>query len=93
MNIPTIDLPTGRPNFTRVDVGALTLWFSYNECMAFCISGHDKVVRVNDRAQTTGKHLNAIDGGSKEAKAARVTRVEFQRRFTLAVGQMFNPNF
>lgn len=93
MHVPTIHQPTNRPNYHRVHVGSLVLWFSYRECVAFAVEGKEKVVMQNPASNTTGKHLNDIDGGSKEAKAARVNREEFQRRFTLAVGQMFNPSF
>ena len=64
--LPTIDHPTGRDNFTRVDVGGVTFWFSYRTCVAF--NRHDgtgPVVRENDWGPTTGKHLNWIDDGDK----------------------------
>lgn len=72
-NIPTIDHPSGRWNFTRVTVDGVTYWFSYVTCVAFNKhDGHGPVVRVNEWGPTTGKHLNYIDGGDKAAKAVRV---------------------
>ncbi len=72
--IPTIDHPTDRPNFTRVEVAGVWYWFSYSTCVA--VSFHDgrgPIVRVNEWGPTTGKHLNYIDGG----KGTRVDRETF----------------
>lgn len=66
----------------RVDVGDLTVWFSYKTPIAFRKLGADRVVRQNDWKQTTGKHLNAIDGGDKKA---RVSSEEFERLFSEAM--------
>ncbi|QDP65396.1 MAG: hypothetical protein Tp182DCM212571_14 [Prokaryotic dsDNA virus sp.] len=67
------------PNYATVCVGALRLGFSYRTVIAF--SGpDDSAVRVNSWGPTTGKHLNAVDGGSKEAKAARIPSDEFEAR-------------
>ena len=53
----------------RVDIGGtLSLWYSYETCIAFRSPGHGKVVRRNDWGSTTGKHLNAIDGGDKKSR-------------------------
>ena len=54
----------------RVDIGELTVWFSYKTPIAFHKLGHDRVVRVNDWSTTTGKHLNAIDGGDKKSRVS-----------------------
>lgn len=68
----------------RVDVGELTVWFSYKTPVAFRHLGGPKIVRQNDWSTTTGKHLNAIDGGGA-AKKDRVPGVEFERLYTDAV--------
>lgn len=48
-----------RPNFTRVDLPSLTVWFSYRTPIAF--SHHGTITaRENDWGPTTGKHLNAV---------------------------------
>lgn len=67
-----------RSNFTKINVGTVTVWFSYDIPIAFRASG-ERVVRENIWSTTTGKHLNAIDGGTKEAKARRVSSDEFDR--------------
>lgn len=46
----------------------ITLWFSYKTPVAFRKIGGPLVVRQNDWQQTTGKHLNAIDGGNKKSR-------------------------
>ena len=65
----------------RVDVGPLTIWFSYKTPVAFRARGGilDRVIRQNEWKTTTGKNLNWIDGGTKEAKAKRVDSATFQR--------------
>ena len=60
----------------RVRVGAVTVWFSYSTPVAFLVDGGRKVVRQNEWGQTTGKHLNWIDGGDK---ASRVDSATFER--------------
>jgi hypothetical protein len=58
-------------------------WFSYNTLVAFDgPKGGRKVIR-NYWGPTTGKHLNAIDGGNK---ASRLTETEFQAAFLDAFG-------
>lgn len=65
----TISHPTDRPNFTRADLGDITIWFSYETPIAFRAPGlRGTVVRENDWSTTTGKHLNYIN----EDKSARV---------------------
>ena len=62
----------------QVRIGNATVWFSYQTPVAFKIGCNPRVVRVNDWKQTTGKHLNAIDGGDKES---RVDGATFERLF------------
>lgn len=60
----------------RVVMGRVTVWFSYQTPVAFQIGGNARVVRANDWGPTTGKHLNAIDGGNR---GERVSGEEFER--------------
>lgn len=63
MNNVTVTHPTNRPNFTMVQLGSLSVWFSYETPIAFQ-SGYGRiVVRENDWGPTTGKHLNWIADG------------------------------
>lgn len=73
MNV-TISHPTDRPNFTEVHIGPLTVWFSYKTPIGYQAESR-QVVRQNDWSNTTGRHLNWIDNGNKEA---RVTGEEFE---------------
>lgn len=65
-------------NLTRIYIGSVTLWFSYETCIAYKLPGESRVVSENIWSNTTGRHINAIDGGTKEAKKARRPRAEFQ---------------
>lgn len=62
-------------NALRVDIGRLTIWFSYQTPVAFN-DGNGTVCRVNDWKQTTGKHLNAIEPDHKK----RITGAEFESK-------------
>jgi len=85
MSIPTIDHPTDRPNFTRIEIEGRTLWYSYRTLIAFnAYNGSGPVVRENVWGPTTGKHLNYVDGGDTEAKAARLNTEAFQQAVTEA---------
>ena len=66
-------------NFTVVEVGDVRVWFSYETPIAFRKVGEPLVVCENIWGPTTGKHLNRVDGGDKEAKAHRVSSDEFKR--------------
>jgi hypothetical protein len=63
-------------NFTEVVLGDLTVWFSYDTPVAFRVQGQRPVVRRNVWRQTTGRHLNEIDGS---AARDRVDADEFVR--------------
>lgn len=75
-----IDHPTNRPNFTVVQVGSLSVWFSYKTPIAFQSGYGSIVVRENEWGPTTGKHLgyigvdakNRIDGVTFERELAKV---------------------
>lgn len=71
-------------NFTRVSVGDVSVWFSYETPVAFSVGGAAPVVRQNDWSNTTGRHMAQIDGGDKAAKAARIPGDDFLDAVTLA---------
>lgn len=71
-----------------VDFGSLTVWFSYQTPVAFQTDGHARVVRENSWGPTTGKHLNAIDGGNKKA---RVSSEDFERLWNEQVSAELVP--
>jgi len=72
-------------NCLRVELGNLILYFSYDTVIAFKDGCRAHLLRQNDWSTTTGKHLNWIDGGSKEAKARRLSGEEFERELTKAL--------
>lgn len=57
--------------------GRLILWVSFEEIVAIRID-NQRYVCVNYWGTPTGRHLNIIDGGSKEAKAQRLELDKFQ---------------
>lgn len=62
-------------------------WFSYKTLVAFMKCGPNgtrRIVHENDWGPTTGKHLNAIDGGNKKE---RVDDATFQRLFEECFGR------
>ena len=58
-----------------VNIGNLTLYFSYDTVIAFTTPGV-LVIRENDWKTTTGKHLNAID----RDKSKRISSDEFEAK-------------
>jgi len=74
----------GRANAMQVELGNITLWFSYRTVVAFSTPETGRVVRDNDWKGTTGKHLNWIDGGDKES---RLSGDAFLKKLSEALGK------
>jgi len=66
------------------DAAGNDFYFSYRTLVAFRKCGDRVVVRQNDWSTTTGKHLNAIDGGNKKA---RLSSAAFEAAYQAAFGQ------
>lgn len=75
---------TTKGNALVFSLGDIDVYYSYKTPVAFH-AGERLYVRENVWGPTTGKHLNAIDGGDKEAKAARVGENEFKVRLADAL--------
>lgn len=69
----------------RVEIGDVTLYFSYKTLVAFRAPGKGLVVSENVWGPTTGKHLNWIGGSKKD----RLSRTEFESQWK-AVAEQFN---
>lgn len=90
MNLPGV---RNYGNYSSDNYGAHTLvftdergyefYFSYRTLVAFWTPDKGLVVHENDWSTTTGKHLNWIDGGSREAKRRRLADIDF--RDTLSI--------
>ena len=65
----------------------LDLYFSYNTIVAFRGGGFSLRVSQNHWSNTTGRHLNEIDGGEKED---RVDHDTFQKQLDEALERFFN---
>lgn len=55
-----------------VSVGPLDFYFSYNTVVAFSSWGTGLCVCENVWSNTTGRHLNEIDGGNKKNRLGRM---------------------
>ena len=74
-------------NSKKVSIGGTTFFFSYETLVAVRDINGLKVTQ-NVWKQTTGKHLNIIDGGSKESKAKRLPYDDFKNYVaSLAISQ------
>lgn len=73
------------PNYATVEVGPVTLHFSYQTVIAFSTGETPLTVRENDWGPTTGKHLNRVDGGSADAKARRLPSLAFTQALRAAL--------
>jgi hypothetical protein len=71
-------------------MGTVRVWFSYSTPIAFTSQDHNRVVRENDWGPTTGKHLNWIDGGDKDAKKRRVDSDTFERLWKERIDPILN---
>jgi len=68
-----------------VDVGPLTVWFSYRTPVAFHTYETGLVVRENDWSNTTGRHLNYIDDG---VKGKRISGAAFEEQLRALLSRM-----
>lgn len=57
-----------------------TFYMSYNTCVAFNSVSTGLVIQDNIWGNTTGAHLNAIDGGDLLAKSKRVNSRQFAEK-------------
>ncbi len=83
VSISSYSQKTPNANCMRVEIGYVTLWFSYQTIIAFYFPIVGKYVRQNEWGPTTGKHLNWIDGGDKKAKSERLTGKDFEQKLVL----------
>lgn len=64
-------------NYATVSFQNLTIWTSYSTVIGFMTPQTGCVCRVNSWGPTTGKHLNAADGGDHKN---RLPGAEFERQ-------------
>jgi hypothetical protein len=83
MNISPFSYST--PTSKGITIGNTDLYFSYQTLIAIRKNGR-LFVRENDWSTTTGKHLNAIDGGSYQAKKERLPGREFMAKVEELIG-------
>jgi hypothetical protein len=62
----------------RIDLGTLTVWFSFKTPVAFRAPGTPTIVRQNDWGATTGKHLKCINGETSKTDTIQVSGEQFE---------------
>lgn len=88
--LPSVEHPTDRPNFTRVGLGEISIYFSYKTPVAFWSRDRGRyVVRKNDWGPTSGRHLTFIDGGDRDN---RIDGDEFERQLGMILDAYINPH-
>lgn len=65
--VPSYGTFAGPSSMSFTDTHDVTYFFSYDTLIAVRY-GAQTIVRQNDWSVTTGKHLNAIDGGAKSLR-------------------------
>jgi hypothetical protein len=69
------------PNLTRLELGELTIWFSYETPIGYLFRGR-LVARENDWGAVTGKHLNH----ACPDKTKRVKGTDFEDILSIVAG-------
>jgi len=70
-------------HFHEVNVGDMSIFFSYATPIGFTTRGGGLIVRENTWSITTGKHLNMLNSDKK----ARVESKEFEELLSQAVNK------
>ena len=66
----------------RLQMGSLTLYFSYKTVVAFCDGNSEMQICENVWGPTTGKHLNWLDAGNKKE---RIEQSEFKDKLQVVL--------
>ena len=70
------------PNLVSVWVDGVRYWFSFETCVAFRVSGEERVVSENVWSAKTGRHLNLV-----APKSDRIPHEEFLARLERVQGR------
>jgi len=76
MDLPKLKDYGNSPSTRFLNIGPVTVWFSYETPIAFRVDGGPQRVLDYKGSRTTFRHLNMIDGGNKDA---RLSQTEFQK--------------
>jgi hypothetical protein len=75
-SIMNVSIERVRDNLIIVNLGGVSVYFSYETPVAFTVRGIT-YVSENMWSTTTGRHLSVIDGGTADAKRERLTYSAF----------------
>lgn len=67
-----------------VDIGALSIWYSYETPVAYRVAGSPIVVRRNEWGPTTGRHLREIEA-AENGTGERIDGATFERQLAALV--------
>lgn len=67
-----------------VDIGNLSVWYSYQTPVAYRVAGAPIVVRRNDWGPTTGRHIREIET-AESASGERIDGATFERQLAALV--------
>ena len=83
MKTPLVKLANASGNLTKgahaVKLGDFVFYFSFATCIGVQKPDGSLVARENEWGNVTARHLNMLDGGTPERKAARLAGDTFER--------------
>ena len=66
-------------NGKHIEIGNIEIFVSYSTVIAYRTPNEGLVARENDWSTTTGQHMNAVPGNTKED---RISGPDFEERFS-----------
>jgi hypothetical protein len=92
-NVPKLSKYSGAdsynafPSATKLEMGVLSIWLSYNNVVAFQIGDAPPCVRENIGGAVMGRHLDSIDDGSR---GDRLSQDQFADAWDERVAPLFD---
>ncbi len=77
----TVKLKQEAPNFTSVEMGYLTIYFSYETAIGFHVAGKGYTAVENQWGPTTGKHLNRLQPDRKKRVSLEAMNAQLEITF------------
>ena len=73
------------PAATALEIGPITIWFSYVTPICFQVEDRKKVMRRNDWGMCTGRHMRCID---PKGEIERISGEEFLERLQVVLNRL-----
>ena len=71
---------------TVLTIAGVSVWFSYLTPIAFQMGDNPLVVRKHGGSNILARHLNELDGGTKESRKARIDGKKFNALYRKQLG-------